>query len=422
MNSVLLVNANSCTLAKIYPIGLDYLSSILKKEGYLVEGLDLAVIKKSSWNHVLREKISQNNYLAIGISIRNLNDEIPGGKNYLPEIFQLIIFIRSLITQSKSRSQIVLGGSGFSLMPQVILEETQADYGVVGEGEESLITLLKNLENGIKDLPKLWHKSTDISSKIYQRGSWGNFHHYFKNSASGNLQTKRGCPMNCLYCEYPNIERKKFRFRKPELVADEFLQLERLGFPRIYIIDATFNNPLSQAKEILRAFKRAKTKKPWTAFLNPRFLDQEFFELVKETNGEMPLKFTIESGSDLILQNLQKSFRQSDIKRAAAFCRKNKIAFSFTMLFGGPGETKGTVAETCQLIKELSPSYVSSSIGIFIHPRTPLAKMTKGTLWKNEKDFFDPILYPCQNEQIIEWVKNDLGHSSIKYQIYRGQE
>ena len=422
MDNILLINTDTCHFAKVYPIGLDYLTSVLEEHGYSVDKLDLAFIDKDKWLESAQVLIRDNNYLAVGIGIRNLYDEIYHGKNYLPEIIEFVKDLKKILRQRKSAPKIILGGSGFSLIPQIVLDETGADFGVINEGEQAFIDILKIIYTNETIKKQIFSGPVDLTKQKYRRGSWGNFHGYFKQNASGNLQTKRGCPMKCLYCEYPVIEGTRFRFRDPTIVAEEFLQLELLGFPRIYIVDATFNNPLYQAKDILKAFKKAGTKKEWTAFFNPKLLDQELISMIKETNGGKPFKLTIESGSDEMLKTLRKNLTVKDIYKAVSLCRKNRMDFSFTVLFGGPGENEKTVKETCDLIKKCQPVYVSMNIGLYLHPQTPIAQINKGKLWSKESDFLNPIIYPCERDKIKSWINKYLADSGISFNLYEGGE
>lgn len=420
--SVLLINFDTCPLAKVYPIGLDYLASVLIDHGFTVDTLDFAFIPADQWYAEAVKKLNAHRYLAIGVGIRNLYDELYGGRNYVPEIISFIQSLKKELSRKKLSTAVIVGGSGFSLMPNTILKQSGADYGITNEGEQAFVDILKQIKRGKVSETSIISKSNNVATARYRRGSWGNFHGYFRAGASGNLQTKRGCTLGCLYCEYPAIEGRTFRFRDPELVAEEYLQLERLGFPRVYIVDATFNNPRDQAKNVLTALKKAKTTIPWTGFFNPRLLDQELIELVKETHGGMPLKMTIESGSDEMLYALRKSFRREHIFEAVKLCKKNGVDFSFTILFGGPGENKTTVGETCALIRETRPASVSMNIGIFLHPKTPLALQTLGKLWKTEDDFINPIIYPCDRKGILSWVENGLSGAQIPYHVYGGGE
>jgi radical SAM superfamily enzyme YgiQ (UPF0313 family) len=414
---ILLINTNICPFARVYPIGLDYLASVLIDHEYSVDTLDLAFVDVSGWRKAVSEKLKNTRYLVIGVGIRNLYDELYGGRNYLPDI---IAFLRDI--KSQTHTPVVVGGSGFSLMPQTILDKSGADYGVTNEGEQAFLQLVETLSSGATPKHSLSSGAFDFSTIRYTRGVWGNFHGYLHDGASGNLQTKRGCPMACLYCEYPAIEGKIFRLRDPNLVAEEFLQLERLGFPRIYFVDATFNNPPVHAKNVLKALKKAKTHVPWTGFFNPKLLDKELLQLAKQTGGAIPLKLTIESGSDLMLKTLRKNFRKEDVARAVELCEKLDIDFSFTVLFGGPGENKETVAETCELIKQCNPVSVSMNIGIYLYPMTPIALKTKGALWHKETDFINPIIYPCDRASILEWIHLFLSGSGIEYRVYGGGE
>jgi radical SAM superfamily enzyme YgiQ (UPF0313 family) len=414
---ILLVNTDTCPFARVYPIGLDYLVSVLIDHGYSVDTLDLAFIDVSDWQKAIKEKINGSRYLAIGVGIRNLYDELYGGKNYLPDILSFLRYIKSI-----TDTPVIVGGSGFSLMPQTILNDSGADYGVTNEGEQAFVTLMDTFSADKLPPSRLLSESFDFATVHYTRGVWGNFHGYLRERASGNLQTKRGCPMACLYCEYPAIEGRTFRLREPEIVAEEFLQLERLGFERVYFVDATFNNPPEHAKNVLKALKKAKAHIPWTGFFNPKLLDEELLLFAKQTGGVSPLKLTIESGSDRMLKTLRKNFRKEHILNAVDLCRKLDIDFTFTVLFGGPGENKDTVGETCDLIKQCTPVSVSMNIGIYLHPKTPLALQMKGKLWKKESDFLNPILYPCKYTVIRKWVDDYLSDSGIDYRVYSGGE
>ena len=58
----------------------------------------------------------------------------------------------------------------------------------------------------------------------------------------GNIQTKRGCPMNCIYCSYKYIEGSNPRYRSPESVAEELdLMVNNYGIKNVFIVDSLFN-------------------------------------------------------------------------------------------------------------------------------------------------------------------------------------
>ncbi|OGI05638.1 MAG: hypothetical protein A2X41_12870 [Candidatus Margulisbacteria bacterium GWE2_39_32] len=320
----------------------------------------------------LQETVKTRQYDIIAFNLRNLCDQTVAGSFYIPLLKELIEYAR---LAAGSNQLIAIGGAGASISPEQIMRKVNADAVIAGDGEAGFAELIRLLNKGHEITGTVISSRTDLHRSSYIRGSWGYLEPYLELGVDGNLQTKRGCNRLCVYCSYPIIEGPHIRLRNPVVVAEEFLQLERIGFKKIFIVDAVFNNPLHHAKEVLRAMIAAKSTTEWTGFFCPKYIDQELLDLVNSTNGGHPVKITIDSGSDTILSSLSKGFTRSDIVSATKLCRKSGIPFSFTVLFGGPGENIETIAETCELIKETKPEYVSASIGIYVYPQTKLASM-----------------------------------------------
>jgi radical SAM superfamily enzyme YgiQ (UPF0313 family) len=324
---------------------LDYLKSTIEtRKLATVRTLDLALCKKSEFKTRLLLALSEQPVDVVGFSFRNLTDQLYQGNTYTASLSDLLQFTKDYIQQTHANTKMVVGGAACSLLPESLKEMLPCDHIVEGEGEEAFTSILSHLSDGHK-LPKILRVPVSFKDFSYRRGSWGYIDEYQQLGAMGNLQTKRGCSRRCIYCSYPVIEGKLFRMRDPDVVAKEMKQLERLGFDQVYIVDATFNNPLLHSKWVLEAFLRHKTTAKWTGFFNPS-IDQELIDLVKATHMALPLKFTIESGSDKMLQSLQKGFDTEYIAKACQLCHRNSIPFSFTIIFGSPGENDDTVRET----------------------------------------------------------------------------
>lgn len=416
---ILLVNTSIYTDILVYPLGLDYLVSYLHDSGYTdIDTLDLTVTVSSQRKQALLEKLMKNSYDVVGFSFRNLTDQLFQGSAYTSLVKNFIGFTRKILKAQSKKTKIVVGGAAFSLLPEELINTLGADYGVAGEGESAFVGLLKNLEDNIEPEKNILRSSFVYKTQQYSRGKWGYLSDYQQHDSWGNLQTKRGCSGQCLYCSYPVIEGKIFRVRDPEIVAEEFLQLEKIGFEKIYLVDATFNTPMTHAVKVMEAWLNAGTKLPWKAFYNPRWVNKDFLKLVKATNGAEQINFTIESGSPKMLTVLKKHFTVEHISKAAELCKNANIPFGFTVLLGAPGESKETIRETCHLIKRLRPDWVSISIGVYIYPKTQLAKDTQDILWSEEKDLLDTVVYPYDRDMIKKEVELGLGGSGINYMIY----
>lgn len=422
---LLLVGMPAGKNSLLYPLGLDYLSSHLRSSGVDVTCLDLALSKPELEQQDLLEVINNNNFDVIGFSLRNLCDQVKGGLSYPPILAELIKLTRKSLKLKGNSSTIAVGGAGASLSPTTILQDCGPDLLISGDGEDPLLNLCIQPRSEPSDSNLTCTSSNcspiiSIASKMkeitYTRGSWATLDPYLSAGCDGNIQTKRGCNQKCRYCSYPVIEGASVRLRNPDVVAEEFVQLEKLGFRKIFIVDGVFNNPPRHAKRVLQALIDRKTKAEWTAFLSPKFIDRELLELIKASNGGKHIKITIESGSDKVLAALEKGFCTDDIIRATNLCREMEVPFSFTIIFGGPDEDRKTISDTCKLIRNQKPIYVSASIGMYIYPQTPLAKMTKGTLWQDERELMGQTIYPVESALVRAQIANDL--SGLDFPIY----
>jgi radical SAM superfamily enzyme YgiQ (UPF0313 family) len=416
--SVLLVNTTDARDLLVYPIGLDYIASVLSRQAAAdVVGLDLALSGETSMEEQLRGALSAEDFEVIGFNLRNLCDQTIKRVEYVPLLRSLVGATRRALLARGKTSIIAVGGAGASLAPSTILREVDADVLISGDGEAGFLELLRRLDTG--DAPRgIIVAETDITEIAYARGTFGDITQYAARKADGNLQTRRGCSFACDYCSYPVIEGRSVRMREPEIVAEEMLQLERFGFKKVFIVDAIFNSPLKHAKRVLRAFAEAKTKAEWTGFFSPKYIDREILELIKETHGGNPLKLTIESGSDEMLKSLAKGFDKSEIIAATELCREAGVPFSFTVLFGGPGESEATVAESIELITSAKPEYLSASIGVYVYPQTPLAKRTVGRIWNNEEELMGKTIVPVDREAVKKQLESGLAGSPFPIYIH----
>jgi len=414
---ILLVNVSTYRKVYVYPIGLDYLKSYLESNGFSdIETLDLALVPESLHKQELIQKLSVQ-FDVIAFSFRNITDQLHHGRQYTPVVKDLIDFTRQVVRGYNHQTTLVVGGAGFSLLPEKMIELVGADYGISGEGEVAFLQLLHRLKKNLPTHQKIFFSKVPLAEIEYTRGSWGYVDEYQGIGAWGNIQSKRGCNRKCVYCSYPVIEGKMFRLRDPDLVAKEALQLEKLGFTQLYFVDATFNNPLMHGKEILKSFKKYGVTASWKGFFNPD-IDQELLNLVKETNGDQIIRFTIESGSDKMLQSLQKGFTVEYIEKAIALCKKNNMQFAFTVMFGAPGETRETILETCRFINKHQPVHVSAGFGVFIYPQTPLAELTKGTLWNSEEELLFSTQVPFEREENKRLIESELSKAGVEFIIY----
>lgn len=408
---VLLINPNKMKPV-VAPIALDYLADSLRKKDCRVDLLDLAF--SSDQGNLIREYFNGSNPDLIGITIRNTDDCYCASQEFfIPKIKCLIEKLRE-----QTDAPVVLGGCGFSVMPEQIMNYSKADFGIAGEGEEALVLLAERLKSGEDhtDVPGLLYlenghyianqtcfmnlEQCDFSSRddVDNR-------RYFKEGGQGSIETKRGCDKNCIYCADPLAKGRKIRLRSIKNIVSELNELYKKGIDCIHFCDGEFNNPPYHAVAVCEAMIESGLcdKMKWYAYASPKPFSKELARLMKKA-GCIGIDFGVDSGNDAILQFLGRDFFVKDIVDTARICNREGIVFMYDLLLGVPGETRETLKETIELMKKVEPTCVGVSLGVRIYQGTKLASLVKdagitednknlvGCIGGNQ-DFFKPIFY-----------------------------
>lgn len=393
---ILLISANRETSPyPVFPLGLSFLAGPLKAAGHRLRAVDLCFAEDPE--ALVAETLSGFTPDAVVISIRNIdNVTYPGFRSYLEGV-------RGVVELCRGTAPVILGGSGFSLMPLELLKHLGGDYGVVGEGEEVLPRLLECISRGEPPgrIPGVVVKGSDSVRPPLPVEAIGTperdlfqVERYNRQGGMANIQTKRGCPFSCIYCTYPILEGSRIRTRQVEDIISEIRGLvERYGTEYLYFVDDIFNYPMDFAERLCGALAKAGLPVKWTAFVNPGFVTPELVRAMVEAGCDA-FEFGSDSGSAAMLRNLGKSFTTDDIRAASALCRELGVDFAHYILFGGPGETEETVLESFSLMDEVEPTAVIGMTGIRIYPGTALHRQAveEGVITP-ETPLLEPVFY-----------------------------
>jgi radical SAM superfamily enzyme YgiQ (UPF0313 family) len=397
---ILLISANrEMSPYPVFPIGLAYLAGPLSEAGHELKVLDLCF--SGDPEDDVRQALAEFAPGAVVVSIRNIdNVTFPSSRSYLEEI-------KAVIGSCRGVAPVILGGSGFSLMPVELLSALGGDYGVVGEGEEVLVELVASLEQGgnADRIPGVLARGDGEYTAVRTVEQIGRperqlfqVERYCREGGMANLQTKRGCPFSCVYCTYPLIEGSRLRLRPVNDIIGEIRELvDRYGADYIYFVDDIFNYPPEFAEHLCRAMVDAALPVKWSAFINPRFITPELVDLMVRAGCDA-FEFGTDSGSASMLKNLDKSFTVDDIRVASRLCVEHGVDFAHYILFGGPGETVETVMESFCLMDEVAPTAVIGMTGIRIYPGTPLHRRAlEEKFVDTETDFLEPVFYVSED-------------------------
>ena len=369
-------------LPAIGPVGLDYIAGCVTRAGIKTDILDLCLADEPS--KTFKQYFSTHTPELVGVSFRNVDDCFwPSAAWFVGGLKDTIGTIRSM-----TDAPIVIGGVGFSIFAESILKYTGADFGIHGDGEAAIISLIRQLQKTRKfsDVPGLiWRKN----GKIYSNSpSWPdpislttvrNFidnSSYFKKGGQCGLETKRGCNRRCIYCADPLAKGTKLRLREPAEIVEEIQSLLSQGIDVFHFCDSEFNVPQSHAYAICEEFNRHSlgNKIRWYVYMTPVPFDEELARKMARA-GCAGIDFTGDSACPSMLKTYKQQHNKDDLASAVRLCRLYNITVMIDLLLGGPGETPQTVQETIEFIRKISPDCAGAALGIRIYPNTTMGKI-----------------------------------------------
>jgi radical SAM superfamily enzyme YgiQ (UPF0313 family) len=217
---------------------------------------------------------------------------------------------------------------------------------------------------------------------------------YWDKSGMMNLQTKRGCPYNCIYCTYPLIEGSRIRTLDPGKIIETLSDLvNKKDVNYVFFTDSVFNISNNFNRELAEQMIKAQLDMKWGAYFSPHNLDEDLLKLFKDA-GLTHIEFGTESLSDRTLKNYGKHFTVDEVIKVSGLCNKLGIYFAHFMILGGYGETEETIDEGYENCKRIDDTVFFPYIGMRIYPGTPLQKMAiaEGYIEAGE-NLLEPVYY-----------------------------
>jgi lipid biosynthesis B12-binding/radical SAM protein len=386
---VALISANTATSPyPVYPLGMSMVAAALRDAGHDVVTLDLLHQPLTA----VLELVATEKPRLVGISIRNIdNVNLLNEKRYIPAVKDLVAALRAV-----SSAPILLGGAGFSILPERILEETGADYGIVGEGERLIVDFAANAEAGLFPQTRCIRSETLLEGGCI-RSAWYQpelMEQYRQSGSLAGIQSKRGCDLHCVYCTYPYLEGRRLRARNPRDVVDEIeCLISEFHAPQYHFTDSVFNDDDGHFRALVEEIARRNLTTPWTAFFKPCNLDPAIVALMKRT-GLQAAELGTDAATNITLRRMGKRFKWADVEATASMLLDHGVAVAHYVMFGGPGETRDTVIEGIANLKALRKAPVFVFMGIRILPGTPLLKLAlrEGVL-SADHDLIEPAYY-----------------------------
>jgi len=276
-----------------------------------------------------------------------------------------------------------------------------AHYVVYGEAEQTLSELATALDAGQEDLTMiagLVYRKNGAEIKTIRRKVMTDLDHlplpawdlvdfepyrkmWMKHAGyfSVNISTTRGCPFKCNWCAKP-IYGNRYNARSPENVLKEILQLKQLtSFEHIWFCDDIFGLKPGWVNEFATLVNHNSVRFRFKIQSRADLLVQENYVEALARAGCEDVWMGAESGSQKILDAMDKGITVDQIRKATSLLKSHHIKPSFFIQFGYPGETRKDIMQTIRLINEQLPHDIGISVSYPL-PGTPFYEKVKSEL------------------------------------------
>lgn len=408
---VLLISANTETMnMPVLPLGMACIAASTEKAGHTVHSINLMM--HQDIRGTIEQEIRTFSPEIIGVSVRNIDNQS------MESATLLLDSVKNVISDCRdfSAAPVVLGGAGYSIFPKTVLEYLGADMGIQGEGEVVFVRLLERLEHkeNVSGIPGLYLPETVLPEKSCRICDLDeipiplpHIHLAVHLDAKEDelwipFQTRRGCAMDCSYCSTATIEGRILRKFSPQKAVEGLRRYVEAGFHQFFFVDNTFNLPPSYAEALCDGIIAARLNIRWRCILYPWKADDGLIEKMAKA-GCREVSFGFESGSDIILKQLNKRFKCDDVLKVSQRLKTHGIARLGFLLLGGPGETMETVLQSLHFADALQLEALKISIGIRIYPCTTLSRIAiQEGIIASEAELLFPRFY------LADAVKTDI--------------
>jgi len=396
--NILLVNPNRFQNPPVIPISLEYLVTALEKHNHKVEILDLCFsdTPKNNLDKILNEKT----FDMVGFTIRNIDSALYfNNEFFLPDFKPLIQCVK------EQNIPIILGGSGFSAMPNEILAYLEADFGIIGPGEKIFPKFLE-LWQSKKITKKIfdgWEAGLD-KELVNLRGDNVDYSRYLKEEGIVGFETHFGCNNQCPYCIEANT---RLHFRDISCIIEELAHLVNQGYNHFHTCDTEFNTDLKFSIDFCTALIKRNLDLKWALYMKPTPNNEKLFELLHKSNAYL---ITLSVDSDERIQKLN-SYTYDDLIQIVNYCQKYDIKLAIDLLLGYPDEPLESVKKMINFFKVNRPFTVGIGFNYRVYNHTPLARLIKGDSslqkklnrpYTNSEDFLKPIFYNHLSQETLE--------------------
>ncbi len=361
-----LVPYNANSVDKVYnylmPVGMAYISAVLKHAGYVVDVLNLNHVD-GLVKDILKETLTDNKYKIV----------YTGGLSMIyPNIRDIVSYVREYSPDTK----IVVGGGIISAQPELMFNLIKPDIGVMFEGEMTCLEIADKILNNksIDDVDGIIYKKDGLFVQTKPRApienldtlpypDWEGFgigeyldnqkpdldcYDSIDNPRSYSIIGSRSCIFNCSFC-FHTIG-KKYRQRSLDNIMEEIKwATNKYRVNHFDFLDELFAYEKARALDFLARFRDFRKTVPYEVrlFFNIRsdYIDEEIINAVREC-GFVVIGLGLESMNQCVLDSMKKHMKKEQTEHCLTLIALNKLNILGTYIFGDPAETLESAKET----------------------------------------------------------------------------
>ncbi|MGQ4872931.1 MAG: B12-binding domain-containing radical SAM protein [Promethearchaeia archaeon] len=347
------------------PLNLLYIATVLNKE-HIVKVVIVKALKLN-YNDLIKY-LAKFDCIIIPTTSFCYNEDV----NFLSKIKKIN---KNIIT--------IIFGQYPTFYPESSLVSPFIDFSIIGEPEFIIKNLLNKISNSknLKFLRNIKGLCYREKNKIINTGR-GEFIQnlddlpipdrnyikkiYFFNPLVKNREwtaalTSRGCPAKCNFCLSPEFYGKIYRFQSPKRMIDEIEYLQSEGYKEIFYRDETFTGNLRRTEKFCKEIIKNRIELDWICNVRVGTVNRKILRLMK-LSGCHYIKIGVESGSQLILNNLNKNITLKNIQKTFNIAHEINLKTHAHIILGAPGETIKTIDRTIKFVKILKPTTVTFNL------------------------------------------------------------
>ncbi|MCB4791025.1 MAG: B12-binding domain-containing radical SAM protein [Elusimicrobia bacterium] len=385
---------------QIFPVGLGYLAAVLEKEGYDAHIYNIDMDPNEN-NFELNAALNSEEHLKANYQMHKIEAELNNDSHivwheifetlniYIPDIvgisvttmtFKAALKVAEICKKWKPDVKIVFGGHHPTIDSEMTLMNNDVDFVIRGEGEETLKELVNKINQKSDNFSEIDGLSFKLDGKIIHNRNRGLIndlntipyparHLLINKNKFPDLFTKnsvmgigRGCPWKCTFCSSSAIWGRNVRIRNISNIIGEIRMLvDKYGAQKISFYDDTFSVNKDFVSSLCERIIDEGIKIKWICLSRADCLDDKIIRLMKKA-GCIAIALGVESGSDKILEFLDKKEDLEKIKAVSKLIKSNGIWLTTFFMIGIPTESKNDIEKSLNLMKEVGPNeiYLSS--------------------------------------------------------------